>query len=1187
MLSTINWTNRVVGDNFAIYGANTAVARTIVDRAIADWERIIVDFNYSGGGNTYNLTLSAGAISGRGVTGSITRNDAVQKKPNSAAITIDDNAQGGGWYFDPVIGTSTVPDDSEFTTLLNPFTAENAVTDNDFYRTVVHEIGHAMGILDSSGFLKIGDFLTNGGADPNNGAETLRLLNFNGGAVDYTLTTDGGGHMFEGGGAYAGPIHPDDLMNDGRTVGLNINRRQLISDDNAFLLRDVYGYTILTPSFVNTFYVNLNTTTNVVTVTGDANVSGSDIDTIDLEVDGTAMSFEVNGTDELIEGAQFSTIVVNALEDNDDIDVDELLSGKSVTVNGGNGNDNISAAQELQDIDTDLDSNFTANGGAGTDTLVFNDQADSAGGDDYTLTTTTFVKNASVINRVITYATIETLTLNGGPNASTYDINSLSSVLTNGLTINAGAAADTITIGGTVGDIDSTVNADVIVHGNGGVDTVIFNDSTDDNTVDDSYTLTSLGFDKSSTTEIYGFDTVEHVTLTAGLANNAINVISFSNISTGLESLVVNGNAGNDTITIGSGDVENNLAFITLTVNGDAGTDSVIYDDDTDAEGDDDYFITNTTFDKNTAGVNPPWVYGTMEAVTVNCNSFDNDVTITNFLSTVNLTVNGNGGADVFHQGVLDLNNSWQGDATLNGGPGSDSINLDDSGDLMANTYNVTSTTFQLTGATTTNAFVYGTVETFTWLTNTLTSTINVASTAVGTAYTINANDGNDTFNLGSPGNNADNLDGVINIHGDAGTDAYNYNDSANGVAHTYTVSLNNVNRTGTAGTGYTTMETLVVNCGTVGDTINVASTLATTPCTVNGNGGDDSMVAQTPAGDWDLFILGNLTFNGNAGTNDLLRINDAGDLGADNYTITSTQTTKSSIASVITYGTIENYTLEANNDANIVTVNSSFAGAFRINGNGGADTVNLVASAAGSFVTIDGGAALDNINVNSDGAGTAVAHFVNTQDLASLTILAGGTAVMELNGSRVIDTAGLTIAATGKLDLTDNDMIVDYAGATQIGVINALIVLGRNGGAWNGNGITSSAAQSNPLHNTTLGRLEGSEYDVLYGAGFLFSGRAADATSVLVKYTYYGDTDYNGVVDFDDYSRVDAGFNGNRTGWLNGDVDGNGIIDFDDYSLIDQAFNTQGGALRNARPPEHPFDKKSDGDIFAGLPIA
>ena len=30
----------------------------------------------------------------------------------------------------------------------------------------------------------------------------------------------------------------------------------------------------------------------------------------------------------------------------------------------------------------------------------------------------------------------------------------------------------------------------------------------------------------------------------------------------------------------------------------------------------------------------------------------------------------------------------------------------------------------------------------------------------------------------------------------------------------------------------------------------------------------------------------------------------------------------------------------------------------------------------------------------------------------------------------------------------------------------------------------------------------------------------------VLVKYTYYGDSDFNGVVNFDDYSLIDLAFN-------------------------------------------------------------
>src|SRR5687767_3903361 len=83
--------------------------------------------------------------------------------------------------------------------------------------------------------------------------------------------------------------------------------------------------------------------------------------------------------------------------------------------------------------------------------------------------------------------------------------------------------------------------------------------------------------------------------------------------------------------------------------------------------------------------------------------------------------------------------------------------------------------------------------------------------------------------------------------------------------------------------------------------------------------------------------------------------------------------------------------------------------------------------------------------------------------------------------------------------------------------------------------------------------------------------GETIDTSAVLVKYTYYGDTNFNGVVNFDDYSRTDAGFNFGRSGWLNGDFDGNGSVNFDDYSLIDLAFNTQGSALRPSLPAAGP----------------
>jgi hypothetical protein len=144
--------------------------------------------------------------------------------------------------------------------------------------------------------------------------------------------------------------------------------------------------------------------------------------------------------------------------------------------------------------------------------------------------------------------------------------------------------------------------------------------------------------------------------------------------------------------------------------------------------------------------------------------------------------------------------------------------------------------------------------------------------------------------------------------------------------------------------------------------------------------------------------------------------------------------------------------------------------------------------------------------------------------------------------------------------------LIVDYTSASQLAAVQALINSARNGGSWSGNGITSAAAQSAPQHNTTLGAIEASDFKSIYGANAPFDGRTIDSSAVLVKYTYYGDADFNGKVNFDDYVRADNGFNNHKTGWVNGDFDGNGQVNFDDYVLIDLAFNTQSDVLSRGR---------------------
>jgi ELWxxDGT repeat protein len=184
------------------------------------------------------------------------------------------------------------------------------------------------------------------------------------------------------------------------------------------------------------------------------------------------------------------------------------------------------------------------------------------------------------------------------------------------------------------------------------------------------------------------------------------------------------------------------------------------------------------------------------------------------------------------------------------------------------------------------------------------------------------------------------------------------------------------------------------------------------------------------------------------------------------------------------------------------------------------------------------------------------------SQHLTALFMF-GGSITLTQGGDKTLFTRGLQIVSDDAvLDLNNNYLLVDYVAQSNLESVQARINSARNFGAWDGPGITSSAARDNALNNTTLGAMEAADYLAIHGPGATFAGEPIDDTAVLVKYTYYGDTDFNGFLDGDDYARADNGYNFALGGWTNGDADGNGFIDGDDYSLIDNAYNTQSGIL-------------------------
>ena len=68
------------------------------------------------------------------------------------------------------------------------------------------------------------------------------------------------------------------------------------------------------------------------------------------------------------------------------------------------------------------------------------------------------------------------------------------------------------------------------------------------------------------------------------------------------------------------------------------------------------------------------------------------------------------------------------------------------------------------------------------------------------------------------------------------------------------------------------------------------------------------------------------------------------------------------------------------------------------------------------------------------------------------------------------------------------------------------------------------------------------------------------NATDVLVKYTYGGDANLDGLLDGADYGLIDnyIQFPG-TTGWGNGDFNYDGVIDGADYGILDNAIQLQG----------------------------
>jgi hypothetical protein len=237
-----------------------------------------------------------------------------------------------------------------------------------------------------------------------------------------------------------------------------------------------------------------------------------------------------------------------------------------------------------------------------------------------------------------------------------------------------------------------------------------------------------------------------------------------------------------------------------------------------------------------------------------------------------------------------------------------------------------------------------------------------------------------------------------------------------------------------------------------------------------------------------------------------------------------------------------------------------------------GAGTVELsgpVTSSAGASVRTAAG----TLRVMSDLNGAALfadgglTRLDATQHVASVSVAAGAEVVLSDAASSRIVRAG-SLVVSGKFDITDNGVAVDYSGASPIGTIASAIAAGFNGGAWNGQGIVSANAA---MAGATVMGVGYAEASALASLPVIFGGESIDGTTILVVYTLAGDANLDRAVNSADFNVLASqfGLSNNRL-WTEADSNYDGAVNGSDFNLLATNFGQSiGTAAPGSAVPE------------------
>jgi hypothetical protein len=174
-----------------------------------------------------------------------------------------------------------------------------------------------------------------------------------------------------------------------------------------------------------------------------------------------------------------------------------------------------------------------------------------------------------------------------------------------------------------------------------------------------------------------------------------------------------------------------------------------------------------------------------------------------------------------------------------------------------------------------------------------------------------------------------------------------------------------------------------------------------------------------------------------------------------------------------------------------------------------------------------------------------------------AVTVQAGSVPVF--NGGLLLST-GAFFDGSKTLNLGDHDLIVTAEQYNRDAVLKWVTNLVAKA-LTDGHGIIGAGSANTGL--AVLLNNDGSD-NPLFGR---FDDRNVNINTILVKHTWNGDTNLDGVINADDYFSIDVGFVSQLPGYRNGDLNYDGLINADDYFLMDSAFVGQTSTASDGSP--------------------